>query len=106
VVGNYQNYLRKLFMLAKVAGAYPHKFRHTFAANLLKNRVPVENVAKILGHSSTKVTIQHYSAWIKERQDLLDEDVMKTWKAPGARNGTTKSATNESPRRHTARRGQ
>lgn len=35
VVGNYQNYLRKLFKLATVSGDYPHKFRHTFAARLL-----------------------------------------------------------------------
>ena len=55
VVGNYQNYLRKLFKLAGVSG-YPHKFRHTFAARLLTERVPVENVAKILGHSATRVT--------------------------------------------------
>lgn len=79
VVGNYQNYLRKLFKLAGVVGAYPHKFRHTLAARLLSKRVPVENVSKILGHSSTKVTILHYSTWIKERQDLLDSDVRRTW---------------------------
>ena len=78
VVGNYQNYLRKLFKLAGVSG-HPHKFRHTLAARLFAKRVPVENVSKILGHSSTKVTIQHYSTWIRERQDLLDEDVRRTW---------------------------
>lgn len=78
VVGNYQNYLRKLFKLAGVSG-YPHKFRHTFAARLLSRRVHVENVSKILGHSSTKVAIQHYLTWIKERQDLLDADVRASW---------------------------
>lgn len=35
-----------------VNGAYPHKFRNCFAANFLIERVPVEIVAKILGHSS------------------------------------------------------
>ena len=89
VVGNYQNYLRKLFKLAGVTGAYPHKFRHTFAARLLSQRVPVENVSKILGHSSTKVTVLHYSPWIKERQELLDEAVKRTW----GKIATTKSAT-------------
>jgi hypothetical protein len=49
----------------------------------------VENVSKILGHSSTKVTVLHYSPWIKERQDLLDEAVKRTW----GKIGTTKSAT-------------
>jgi integrase/recombinase XerD len=79
VVGNYQNYLLKLFRLAGVAGAYPHKFRHSFAARLLAQRVPLEHVSKILGHSSTKVTILHYSTWIQERQELLDADVRATW---------------------------
>jgi integrase len=74
-----------------VEGAYPHKFRHTFAARLLSKRVPVENVSKILGHSSTKVTILHYSPWIKERQELLDRAVKRTW----GKIGTTKSATKE-----------
>ena len=78
VVGNYQNYLRKLFKLAGVSG-YPHKFRHTFAARLLTKRVPVENVSKILGHSSTRITALHYSPWIKERQELLDADIRRTW---------------------------
>jgi integrase/recombinase XerC len=89
VVGNYQNYLRKLFKLAGVVGAYPHKFRHTLAARLLSKRVPTENVSKILAHSSPRVTILHYSAWIKERQDLLDSDVRRTWEVP---------AENEAPK--------
>ena len=70
VVGNYQNYLRKLFKLAGVSG-YPHKFRHTFTARLLSKRVPTEQVSKILGQSSPRTLLIHYSAWIKEKQELM-----------------------------------
>jgi hypothetical protein len=49
----------------------------------------VEDVSKILGHSTTKVTVLHYSPWIKERQELLDEAIKSTW----GKIGTTKSAT-------------
>jgi hypothetical protein len=55
----------------------------------------VENVSKILGHSSTKVTVLHYSPWIKERQELLDEAVKRTW----GKIATTKSATTRNRRK-------
>ena len=52
-------------------------------------RVPAENVSKILGHSSTMVTVLHCSPWMNERQELLDESVKRTW----GEIATTKSAT-------------
>jgi integrase len=78
-VGNYQKTLQKVFELAEVPRAYPHLFRHTFATDLLQKGVSVQNVAMLLGHSSTKMTERRYSHWIKSRLDSLEADIKKTW---------------------------
>src|SRR5690242_6012575 len=44
---------------AGVPRAFPHLFRHTFATQLLSDGVSVENVAALLGHSSTRITMKH-----------------------------------------------
>lgn len=58
---------------------HPHRFRDTFACDLLMKGVPLEMVSKLLGHSSVKITEEHYAPWIKGRQDQLEEAVMRTW---------------------------
>lgn len=37
-----------------------HCLRHTFAAHMLTNGVPIYKVSKILGHSTVRVTEEHY----------------------------------------------
>ena len=44
----------------------------TSSVDLLQRGVPLEEVSKLLGHSSTKVTEKHYAPWIKGRQERLD----------------------------------
>lgn len=47
-----------------------HVARHTFATTItLANKVTMENVAKMLGHSSTRMT-QHYAK-------VLDQSIME-----------------------------
>lgn len=41
--------------------ATAHTFRHFFAISMLANKVPIEMVAKWLGHSSPLITAKHYS---------------------------------------------
>ncbi len=77
--GNWQRALRRLFFLAGVPTAHAHKFRHTFAVELLQAGVPVERVAVMLGHQSVKVTEKYYSAWNLSRQEQLETDVRRTW---------------------------
>jgi integrase/recombinase XerD len=77
-VGNFQRALKRLFKLAEVKG-HPHRFRHSFAASLLERGVLVERVARLMGHSSSRVTSTTYSSWIKERQDAAEADVRSTW---------------------------
>ncbi len=78
-VGNWQRALRRLFVLAGVPTGHAHRFRHTFAVELLQAGVPVERVAAMLGHRSVKVTERYYSAWNLSRQEQLEADVRRTW---------------------------
>ena len=67
------------FALAKVSGGHAHRFRHTFAVELLLAGVPIERVSVLLGHSGTRITEKHYSAWVRARQEQLEADVRRTW---------------------------
>ena len=78
-VGDWQRSLKKLFALAKVSGGHPHRFRHTFAVELLLARVPIERVSVLLGHSSTRIAEKHYSAWVRARQEQLEADLRASW---------------------------
>jgi len=58
-----------------------HRFRDTFAVELVKAGVPIERVSVLLGHSSIRVTERHYNPWVKARQEQLEADVRATWAA-------------------------
>ena len=80
-----RRYIRPLFEAAGLTGdghMLSHRLRDTFAVDLLEKGVPLEEVSKLLGHTSIKTTEKHYSAWIKGRQDRLDSLVIGTWAAP------------------------
>jgi site-specific recombinase XerD len=77
-VANWSRYLDSVFELAGIDGAHSHRFRHTFATSLLQKGTSVENVATLLGNSP-KIVSKHYAAWIRERQEILEREVMATW---------------------------
>ncbi|MCI0348705.1 MAG: site-specific integrase [Acidobacteriales bacterium] len=81
-VGDWQRTLRRVFKLAKVPGGHAHRFRDTFAVELLKAGVPLDRVSVLLGHQSTRITEKHYSPWVRERQEQLEADVRRTWALP------------------------
>jgi integrase len=56
-----------------------HRFRDTFAVELLLAGVPIERVSMLLGHSSVRVTEKHYAPWVRARQDQLEADVRRAW---------------------------
>lgn len=76
-VGDWQ---RTFLRLSKIAGfrIHAHRFRHTFAADLLSRGVSVTDVAAILGNSP-RIVEKHYSQWIKGRQTALDLAVQATF---------------------------
>lgn len=78
-VGNWQRSLGKLFTLAGIPGGHAHRFRDTFAVELLLAGAPLERVSVLLGHRSVKVTEKHYAPWVRARQEQLEQDVRRTW---------------------------
>ena len=71
--------LQNLFENAEIKDGHAHRFRDTFAVELLLKGVPIADVSVLLGHSSVKVTERHYSPWVKARQDQLEAAVRKAW---------------------------
>jgi integrase len=70
-VGDYQRALRRRFGPAGIS-AYARLFRHTLVSELLAQGVPVYDVAKIIGHKSSKTTETVYAHWIAAAQERLD----------------------------------
>ena len=51
---------------AKVRHRGPNQCRHTFASQALSSYVPIEWVARQLGHTDTGMVKKHYGRWIPE----------------------------------------
>ena len=66
--------------LAEVRGGHAHRFRDTFAVELLLTGVPLDRVSVLLGHQSIRVTERHYAPWTRPRQDQLEADLQKAWR--------------------------
>jgi len=56
----------------------PHRLRDTFATRKLLAGVPLEDVSRLLGHSSIRTTETYYAKWTSARTRLLEERVFKT----------------------------
>jgi integrase/recombinase XerD len=78
-VRSWQTRLRRLFELAEVSDAHPHRFRDTYAVELLLVGVPIERVSALLGHRSVRITEVHYAPWVRSRQDQLEADLVNAW---------------------------
>lgn len=55
-----------------VTDCRPHRLRDTFAVRTLLNGVAIDDVSKMLGHSSVAVTQKFYAAWDPRRDDRLE----------------------------------
>lgn len=77
---NWSRYLARLFELGGIEGGHSHRFRDTFAVELLLAGVPLETLSILLGHSSVKITERHYKPWVRTLQQKLEEEVRKTWR--------------------------
>ena len=75
----YMGRLRTVFKLAGVPNGHGHRFRDTFATELLLAGVPLERVSVLLGRGSVKVTEKNCSRWVRARQEQLEADVKRTW---------------------------
>ncbi len=79
LTGNWRRALKRVFVRAGIKGGHSHRFRDTFAVELLLAGTPIEEVAVLLGHSSTKITERHYSPWVKARQVRLEGSLQRAW---------------------------
>jgi integrase len=79
LVTKWEELLRKVFIAAGVPDGHAHRFRDTFAVDLLLASVPIERVSILLGHSSIRITERHYSPWVRERQEQAEADVRRVW---------------------------
>jgi integrase len=79
IVRSWQTRLRRLFKLAGVPNGHPHRFRDTFAVELLLAGVPIERVSILLGHQSVRITEKHYAPWVRSRQEQLEADLANAW---------------------------
>jgi site-specific recombinase XerD len=79
-VKNWHRDLRGLFQKAGIPDGHPHQLRDSAAVAWLNAGIPLEEVSRLLGHSSIRTTEKHYAPWVKSRQDRLDALVIATWK--------------------------
>ena len=64
--------LKAVARQAGVEGFHPHRLRDTFAVELLLDGVAIEDVARLLGHSSVQITEKYYAPWNRARLARLD----------------------------------
>ena len=97
LTGNWRRAFRRLCELARVRDGHPHRFRDTFATELLLAGVPIERVSVLLGHSSVKITERHYAPWVRERQEQLEADLERSWGRDPILFALEESAQKEAP---------
>jgi site-specific recombinase XerD len=61
-----------------VADCRPHRLRDTFAVRALLRGVSLEDVSRLLGHSSVKVTELYYAKWVASRKRRLESIVAQS----------------------------
>ena len=64
-----------VFKRAEIVNGHSHRLRDTFAVALLVNNTSIEDVSRLLGHKSIKITEKHYNPWVPERQKALDKAI-------------------------------
>ena len=59
---------------ARVAGlenVHPHRFRDSFAIRCIERGMALDDISRLLGHSSVLMTERNYLPWIKSRETAL-----------------------------------
>jgi integrase len=65
-----------------IADCRPHRLRDTFAVNALLRGLALEDVSRLLGHSSVKITEMYYAKWTIGRKARLERMVSESLMHP------------------------
>jgi integrase/recombinase XerD len=65
--------------------AHLHMLRDTFAVEYLLAGMPLDEVSRLLGHSSVTITQKHYAPWVLERQQRLAANQRAAWTNMGVK---------------------
>lgn len=65
--------MRTVGARCEVADCRPHRLRDTFAVRKLLAGFQLEDVSRLLGHSSVKVTETYYAKWVSSRKLRLEK---------------------------------
>ena len=57
--GGIQHLLKEIAKRAGVSNVHPHRFRRTFATNLARRGMDIQEIQKLLGHSNINTTMQY-----------------------------------------------
>jgi len=79
IARSYMGRLSRVFTLAGVKGGHAHRFRDTFATELLLSGVPWGAFLCCSATAASPVTEKHYAPWVRARQEQLEADVKATW---------------------------
>ncbi len=60
----------------------PHRLRDTFAVNMLLRDVSLDDLSRLLGHSSVKTTEMYYAKWVTSRKQRLENVVAQALLLP------------------------
>jgi integrase len=66
-----RSHMRVIGERCEVKDCRPHRLRDTFAIRHLLRGTALEDVSRLLGHSSVKVTELYYAKWVQRRKDRL-----------------------------------
>ena len=75
------NMLKRLGVRAGVANVHPHRFRHTFATEYLRNGGQMIALKDILGHSDFEM-VEHYAHFVQTdiERDHKSASPVDNWK--------------------------
>ena len=76
-IGNARRSINRVCKLAGIENGHPHRFRDTFAVELLRNGASLHTVQLLLGHSSIRTMEKHYTPFVLELQQVIDAATAK-----------------------------
>ena len=78
-----QRRLQRLIQRAGMRNVHFHTLRHSFATRLMELGVDVKTVSALLGHSSTRITLDFYAhSLIDQQRHAVERLAERTWNLP------------------------